>query len=345
MLVKKKLLDLSKHILFLRLKPLKEPKMRTPVNRYFIGISFMILVFYGCTKNSDFNGSGDLQQPTNLTADSKHGYGLLPMTPDQYANIPLYSSESFRTAKALAAVAKVVRLWNPDIRDQGQIGSCTAFCGAESDEILYHYKNGTVPVLSPAFIYYCERVLILKQKITADQGAYMVNIPQALQKYGDCLETSYTYPSSNTSTAYKTPPTAGAMTEGLSYVIGQKSTSYAMVVAGDTAAVKNILRNNIPVMMGFNVYDNRSYTLFERLNTTSYTYNPLTKNGTLVSGAKLLGGHAVPIIGYDDTKGVFLCQNSWGTSWGNSGFFLLPYSVFRSTRIVPNGSVYYATLN
>ena len=143
----------------------------------------------------------------------------------------------------------------------------------------------------------------------------------------------------------KTPPSAGAVTEGLGYVIGQNPTSYAMINTGDTAAVKNILRSNTPVMMGFNVYDTRSYTLFEGLTTKSYTYNPLTKTGALVSGAKLLGGHAVPIIGYDDTKGVFLCQNSWGTSWGNKGFFLLPYSVFQSTKIVPAGNVYYATLN
>jgi hypothetical protein len=327
--------------------------MKTSVTRFFIGITFISLIFYGCSKTSDFNSQEDFQKSPNLTADGKHVYGLLPMTPDQYEYIALYSAESFPAKKALEAVPKVVTLWNPSVRDQGQIGSCTAFCGAETDEILYYYKKNIPPVLppdlppvlSPAFIYYCERVLILKQKITADQGAYMVNIPQALQKYGDCLETSYVYPSSNTSVQYKTPPSAAAMTEGLSYVIGQKSTSYAMVRAGDTAAVKNILRNNTPVMMGFNVYDTRSYTLFEGLNTTSYTYNPLTKNGTLVSGARLLGGHAVPIIGYDDTKGVFLCQNSWGTSWGNKGFFLLPYSVFRSTKIVPTGNVYYATLN
>jgi C1A family cysteine protease len=319
--------------------------MKTTVNRFFIVITFISLIFYGCTKSSDMNSSENLQQSPNLTADGKHGYGLLPMTPDQFANLPLYSKESFPSAKALTAVPKVVKLWYPAVRDEGQIGSCTAFCGVEADEILYHYKLGSVPVLSPAFIYYCERVLILNENIKTDMGAYMVDIPQALQKYGDCLETSYVYPSSDKSTAYKTPPSATAITEGFSYVIGQHNTSYAMIAQGDTAAVKNILRNNTPVMMGFNVYDTRSYTLFEDLNTINYTYNPLTKTGTLVSGAKLLGGHSIPIIGYDDTISAFLCQNSWSTSWGNYGFFLLPYSVFRSTTIVPTGNVYYATLN
>ena len=103
-------------------------------------------------------------------------------------------------------------------------------------------------------------------------------------------------------------------------------------------------------MMGFNVYDTSAYTIFEGLNTTSYVYNPLTSGGALVSGAKLLGGHATPLVGYDDNYlgsgiGAFLVENSWGTSWGNKGYFYIPYSVFQSTKIVPTGNLYYATLH
>jgi hypothetical protein len=35
------------------------------------------------------------------------------------------------------------------------------------------------------------------------------------------------------------------------------------------------------------------------------------------------GGHAVALVGYSDEG--FIIQNSWGTSWGNGGFALLPY--------------------
>ena len=124
-----------------------------------------------------------------------------------------------------------------------------------------------------------------------------------------------------------------------------------MLPQGDITAVKTILSSNTPVMVGFNVYDTSAYNLFEGLNTTKFVYNPLTSSGALVKGAMLLGGHAVPIIGYDDlydygstAKGAFLVQNSWGTSWGNKGFFYMPYSVYSSTKIVSKGSVYAATL-
>ena len=50
------------------------------------------------------------------------------------------------------------------------------------------------------------------------------------------------------------------------------------------------------------------------------------KNGTL-TGDQVgnYGNHAIVIYGYT-TEG-FLCQNSWGTTWGNAGRFILPYHV------------------
>ena len=326
--------------------------MKTSILFFLKAFTFVSLMLYGCTNTIDLN-NGNLPQSDGSTLKT-HVYGVLPMTAEQYLDIPLYSKETFEaglTLKSATARVPVYTLATPAVRDQGQIGSCTAFCGVEIDEILYYYKNNKswTKVLSPAFIYYCERVLIEKSDITVDVGAPMVDIPKALQKYGDCFESSYPYPGSNTSIAYTTAPTKSAMTEGLKYRIGQSKFSYAMIPSDDIEAVKNILRNDVPVMMGFNVYDDPNatpvtYPYFERLNTIKYTYNPLTNRGELVAGAVLLGGHAVPIVGYDDNRKAFLCQNSWSSSWGNKGFFFMPYSVFTSKIIVTRGSVYYATL-
>jgi hypothetical protein len=37
------------------------------------------------------------------------------------------------------------------------------------------------------------------------------------------------------------------------------------------------------------------------------------------------GGHCVLVIGYDDTLGCWICKNSWGTGWGEAGFFRIAY--------------------
>lgn len=43
-----------------------------------------------------------------------------------------------------------------------------------------------------------------------------------------------------------------------------------------------------------------------------------------VSGA-LEGGHCVCAVGYDDNQECWICKNSWNTTWGESGFFLIGY--------------------
>ncbi|MBC7396932.1 MAG: C1 family peptidase, partial [Bdellovibrionales bacterium] len=39
-----------------------------------------------------------------------------------------------------------------------------------------------------------------------------------------------------------------------------------------------------------------------------------------------LGGHAVSIVGFDDTKKAWLIRNSWGQEWGEAGFAWVSYS-------------------
>jgi hypothetical protein len=401
-----------------------------------LALSVTSMVLYSCKKNSDAVNPETLQttETTNL-----HGMGLNPMNPSEYSGVPAFTSSLF--ANHLQADGLTYNgtayssylLHTPQIRDQGQMGACTGFCGAETDEILYYYKNNTVPVitglttanaatqalaneipntsdepayggpsnvgtaaLSPLFLYFVERVVINKGSIGTDPGANMVNIGETLQglsnnsgtgkalQYGGYTfdgvsnETNYPFPfvagsggynvATSSNAPYKTYPYSyfnyGSTTipvapnnypigvqNGSTSSSGTTTTGYYLITSTKSALVadvKTALLNNKPVMMGFNVYDKpSSYPYFESLNTTKCTYNPLNANGGLASGVRLMGGHAVPIVGFiNDTSqpggGVFICQNSWGTPWGNHGYFYLPYSVIQSTRIVPAGNLYVA---
>ena len=48
---------------------------------------------------------------------------------------------------------------------------------------------------------------------------------------------------------------------------------------------------------------------------------------------QLLGGHAVVCVGYDDKSQRFICRNSWGTSWGDKGYFYMPYNYLTNSRL------------
>lgn len=393
--------------------------MRNSKPTLFTAIAVTILLLVSCTKSGMMNQSESISDP-NL---GMHTYGLLAMQPDQWESVPVFNAHSLLArgegAAPVATMPSSYLLSSPAIRDQGQIGSCTGFCGTETNEILRYYFSNSNPVsatdltvatglsvatqtqnvnstlfgsssaLSPLFLYYVERCVILKQSISADNGAYMVNIPQALQGLsantgsgksltlkvgrtsytfkGECYENLYPYPSngSHSSTQYRTAPSATAISNAPNFNIGVQSGTtgssgttnhgYYVINSGDVVSdAKTAIANHLPVMMGFNVYDNSAYQYFEGLGIQGYapnnfTYNPLTSSGTLISGLKLLGGHAVPLIGYiDDASqpggGVFICQNSWSTSWGYKGYFYLPYSVLRSTKIVPSGNLYVAII-
>lgn len=48
------------------------------------------------------------------------------------------------------------------------------------------------------------------------------------------------------------------------------------------------------------------------------------------TGGKRLGGHAVLLVGYNDAEEYFIVKNSWGTGWGEGGFFRIDYSQMHS---------------
>jgi uncharacterized repeat protein (TIGR02543 family) len=39
----------------------------------------------------------------------------------------------------------------------------------------------------------------------------------------------------------------------------------------------------------------------------------------------LQGAHAVTIVGYNDSSGYWIAKNSWGTGWGENGWFKIAY--------------------
>ena len=378
-----------------------------------------ICLLFSCSKTS-LNGNSS---SANANSVQTHVYGLLPVSDEEMRNVPLFTPELLSGGKITNGLSYSGTLpasylmTTPAIRDQGQIGSCTGFCGTEANEILKYYaKNGVVaaqPVinstssavaavnsnkfssptsffgtsgaLAPLFLYYVERVKIERRSISSDPGANMVNIGQALQgltsnsgtgtsisPYGESTENLYPYPStlnsqgyniaSPTSRQFKTAPGSSAISNAVNFTIAKEGGSttttgsttagyYYIAGTGDVNEVNNCkyaILNNKPVLMGFTVYDNSSYSVFEGLSTTSYVYNPLT-NGSISKGLSALGGHAVPLVGYFDDGtastsatggGYFIVQNSWGTPWGYHGHFLLPYSVLRNSSVVGNNNLF-----
>ncbi len=76
-------------------------------------------------------------------------------------------------------------------------------------------------------------------------------------------------------------------------------------------------------MFGFTVYES-----FETQQVANTGIVPMP-----ASGEKVLGGHAVVTVGYNDSDQRFIARNSWGTNWGQQGYFTIPYDYLTNSQL------------
>ncbi len=186
------------------------------------------------------------------------------------------------------------------ILDQGSLGSCTA--NALVSIVGYDRKD---LFGSRLFLYYNERMII--GTINEDTGAYLSDGIQTLQTYGLCQETSWPYDISK----FAIKPPDNCYTEALN--------NQALIVENidnTISAMKTSLANNEPFVVGIVVY---SSFITSRANKTGVVPLPSKKD-------YILGGHAVVCVGYNDNTKMWIMRNSWGTNWGDKGYFYLPYA-------------------
>ena len=90
-------------------------------------------------------------------------------------------------------------------------------------------------------------------------------------------------------------------------------------------------RFDVPII--FNAFYNSNLNLFDPVNNTInrdvisqgpvFEDSDLLKN--LLGNYYYTGGHAVTLIGWDDTRECWICRNSWGLQWGVGGYFMIGY--------------------
>jgi len=206
-----------------------------------------------------------------------------------------------------------LRQYCSTIEDQGNLGSCTGNAIAGQIELIDR-KNGKILDVSRLFIYYQERVL--ENTVRYDAGAYIRDGIKACYTWGAPRETTWPYIISR----FATKPSTAAYAEALT----RKVTGYSRCT--NFTAVKNALAAGNPVTIGFNVYASFEGNLN---NTTGMMPYPNVRT------EQYLGGHAVCLVGYNDNLngGRFIARNSWGTNWGDRGYFYMPYQVIQNTSM------------
>ncbi len=229
----------------------------------------------------------------------KGSYGWVPDLPDK--RDIMYGA--VRRIPAKLPKSADLRAFCSPVEDQGSLGSCTANALAGALEYL-EKKNGTeFEDLSRLFIYYNERAI--ENTINSDSGAMLRDGIKTLKKQGVCSEKLWPYDI----TKFTKRPDEGCYIEALDHQIE----SYQRLQTVNE--MRGCLASGFPFVFGFTVYE-------------SFESGSVAKTGILNMPGKherVLGGHAVMAVGYNDGKKRFIVRNSWGFTWGQKGYFTMPY--------------------
>jgi C1A family cysteine protease len=66
------------------------------------------------------------------------------------------------------------------------------------------------------------------------------------------------------------------------------------------------------------------FTVYESFETQQVARTGIA--GMPQPGERVVGGHAVVEVGYDDVQKRLIVRNSWGPKWGMKGYFTMPYA-------------------
>lgn len=197
----------------------------------------------------------------------------------------------------------------PTPLNQDRLGSCASNEVSNALRYCVGRELGAKAEWQPSrlYIYYFTR-LLEGSPLNQDTGVTVQGAMESISKYGACSEDNWVYDI----TKFAMAPSSQAIRAAHQHTKGFK----ALSVPQDLTHIKQALFAGWPVVYGIQVYD-------------SFESDQVAQTGTVpmpdTNNESCLGGHCVQICGYSDKTQRFTCYNSWGTSWGQKGFFTIPY--------------------
>jgi C1A family cysteine protease len=257
----------------------------------------------------------DRVQLVSAPAAADLGLGVLPLTEEMAAAAEASAADMPAMAVALPPAINLIPYMSP-IRSQGSRGTCVSFTLTALNEYILR-RRGYLRDLSEQHLYY-----EIKQIDGAPNecGTWQVRAVNALRNRGECREVVWPY-NPNSACNSHGPLPSQARPDGLNYRLNTIQVSPRSV-----AAYKNHMSLQRPVTLSIPVY-NSWYLSAETRRSGRITMR--------VGGENAVGGHAVCLVGYQDSStspggGYFIVRNSWGTGWAYAspygpGYGIIPY--------------------
>ena len=249
----------------------------------------------------------------------KHAMGLIPPTDAQYKRMTTSGLDFKSFVKGIKALPppKVDlsdRMAKPDEHGQGGVGSCVSWAmGYDLKSYQEAVEHGWKPEgdnrrFSPSYIYN-------QRPKRPSSGMDFADALAILARSGCVTWDKLPYEESESGAA----PGPELIAQGVPYQVAD-----FMVI--DPCTVGNLqlmLANNLPIIVGMNC-DSAFHRLRGDVVLDQYDREEVHRLHEGGEGT----GHAICIVGYDDTRDAFRIQNSWGTDWGDRGCAWIKQKLF-----------------
>ena len=261
----------------------------------------------------------------------------IPTTSEIQKILTLDSSKKIEDLDASNLKKKVDnRKYCTPIENQGNLGSCTAHSCVGMFEYMQNKSFNEYFDGSRLFLYKATR-LLMGQEGLGDTGAYIRTSLGAMRLFGIPYEEYWPYNDDPNLFDKMPDPWLWSFAQNFQS-IKQFRVDFSPDGDDNIQRMKEYLTKGFVLNFGFVVFTSQ---IDARSNGGIIPYPSI--------GEKVEGGHAVLIVGYDDSKiatnprdgnnkiGCFLIRNSWGEEWGEKGYGWLPYEYFRAGA---NGDVF-----
>lgn len=260
---------------------------------------------------------------TITACKNRNPIGVIPVSKAEY--------DSFYLADLLPSNEKAIIRTSIDLSsqmpppgDQGKKGSCVAFTVAydvisyeerRAGSYSYCLQNGTpdsTKIYSPAFIY--NGVKSIYGDDDCSNGIKFTNALQYVMRNGICSLEDFPY--SGKSTQCEAPANTSLLKKAM-----QKRYYRFHSVDLDKEKIKNCLTCGYPVMAAIFTsqnFDIEGFAHYKNYHDQLFVWEPDVND--------IDDQHAMTIVGYDDTQGLFKLMNSYGKNWGNDGYCYVSYS-------------------
>ena len=230
-----------------------------------------------------------------------HKYHMRPSP----MNHPMRAKSFTVVAVTIPDDVRLETLYFDGPRDQSSEGACTGFGTSEYEEIAWGSANKQKLNcrLSPAYLY--ARTRMAEHSWPDDAGATMADEFAVLHAFGVCPEDDMPY---DVDPAEPIPNIADAAAAAF------RCKEPAMVDMDSFDGAMRVLATGMPIGIAIPCYQS-----FEDCGSDGILPIPDPDKEAL------LGGHGLCICGYDKKRNLWRGINSWGTNWGDGGYFWMPF--------------------